>query len=70
MQNPVHAEAGQPAGAPFSREQLALSLGVREDEHSRKLPLLYSILAQCLERAEQDSAGKDRLLRKMTLRDL
>eukprot|EP00884_Botryococcus_braunii_P000275 jgi/Botrbrau1/10248/Bobra.0140s0005.1 len=63
-------EAGQPEAAPFSREQLAQRLGLREDAHTQKLPLMYSILAQCLERAEQGSADKDRLLRKMTLFDL
>lgn len=37
-------ESGQPKQAPFDRKYIAKKLKVLEDENSRELPLLYSLL--------------------------
>jgi lisH domain-containing protein FOPNL len=38
-------ESGQPEVPPFDREFLAREIRAKENEDSRKLPLLYTMLA-------------------------
>ena len=38
-------ETGQPETPPFDREFLAREMRIRENETSKKLPLLYTVLS-------------------------
>ncbi|KAK9806902.1 hypothetical protein WJX72_006875 [[Myrmecia] bisecta] len=53
-------ETGQPEKAPFSRVFLAKKLGVADDATSRKLPLIYALVAQAQQATSyQPSPGTD-----------
>jgi lisH domain-containing protein FOPNL len=41
----VPLQSGQPETPPFDRDFLARELRVRENDNSKKLPLLYTLLS-------------------------